>query len=258
VRKLTDDIMALRPTIFPAVPRVLERIQSGIQGKVKAAPWPARALIGAAMRWKLARIRAGRPVGKARARSNHAMPAHCQVERVRHVVRARSSAWMRAGSWRAFAPGGLRAKGTADPRGATTQATPVLDWLLFHRFRAGFGGRVRFIVSGGAPLSTGVAEYLAATLCCPVFQARPRPPGPAPALLTSALGARHVLWRADPLSARRLTTAGRAAAAVTGQTGRTLLAHGLHGPCAWDGCCCSQRAARPSVFMNAALLVSSP
>ena len=66
VRKLTDDISTLRPTLFPAVPRVLERIQSGIQGKLKAAPWPARALIGLAMRWKLARIRAGRPVSKAR------------------------------------------------------------------------------------------------------------------------------------------------------------------------------------------------
>ena len=66
MRKLTDDISALRPTLFPAVPRVLERIQSGIQGKLKAAPWPARALIGLAMRWKLARIRAGRPVSKAR------------------------------------------------------------------------------------------------------------------------------------------------------------------------------------------------
>lgn len=32
---------------------------------------------------------------------------------------------------------------------------------------------MRFIVSGGAPLSTGVAEFLAVALCCPVFQARP-------------------------------------------------------------------------------------
>lgn len=73
VRKLTDDISTLRPTLFPAVPRVLERIQSGIQGKLKAAPWPARALIGLAMRWKLARIRAGRPVKTAR-RTLHPQP----------------------------------------------------------------------------------------------------------------------------------------------------------------------------------------
>lgn len=66
VKKLTDDITALKPSLFPAVPRVLERIQSGIQGKLKAAPWPARALIDLAMKWKLARIRAGRPVQKAR------------------------------------------------------------------------------------------------------------------------------------------------------------------------------------------------
>ena len=53
------------------------------------------------------------------------------------------------------------------------QATPLLDYVLFSRFRAGFGGRARFIVSGGAPLSTGVAEFLSVALCCPVFQARP-------------------------------------------------------------------------------------
>ena len=53
------------------------------------------------------------------------------------------------------------------------QATPLLDYVLFNRFRTGFGGRVRFIVSGGAPLSTSVAEFLAVALCSPVFQARP-------------------------------------------------------------------------------------
>jgi len=178
VRKLTDDITALRPTIFPAVPRVLERIQSGIQGKVKAAPWPARALINGAMRWKLARIRAGRPVGKARPCSAGA-----------HRMEPGAAGMLRPGAGPGHArprraggcQGGLLkalASVTADPGGAPVQATPVLDWLLFHRFRAGFGGRVRFIVSGGAPLSTGVAEYLAATLCCPVFQARRRPAAP--------------------------------------------------------------------------------
>ena len=78
MRKLTDDISALRPTLFPAVPRVLERIQSGIQGKLKAAPWPARALIGLAMRWKLARIRAGRPVQKARRPLRCAILSGCE------------------------------------------------------------------------------------------------------------------------------------------------------------------------------------
>ena len=64
VRKLTDDIAALRPTLFVAVPRVLERIQSGIQAKLAAKPWIMRALVGLAMRWKLARVKAGVPLHK--------------------------------------------------------------------------------------------------------------------------------------------------------------------------------------------------
>lgn len=50
------------------------------------------------------------------------------------------------------------------------QATPLLDKYIFSTFKGAFGGRVRFIVSGGAPLSTHVEEYLSTTLCTPVFQ----------------------------------------------------------------------------------------
>lgn len=64
VRKLTDDIAALKPTIFVAVPRVLERIQSGIQAKLSAKPWIMRTLVGLAMRWKLFRIKSGAPLHK--------------------------------------------------------------------------------------------------------------------------------------------------------------------------------------------------
>ena len=64
MRKLTDDIAALKPTIFVAVPRVLERIQSGIQAKLSAKPWIMRTLVGLAMRWKLFRIKSGAPLHK--------------------------------------------------------------------------------------------------------------------------------------------------------------------------------------------------
>ena len=66
MKKLTDDIAALRPTLFVAVPRVLERIQSGIQAKLKAKPWLVRTLVGLAMRWKMARVRAGVPLLRVR------------------------------------------------------------------------------------------------------------------------------------------------------------------------------------------------
>lgn len=55
-------------------------------------------------------------------------------------------------------------------RAIGVQATPLLDKYIFSTFRSAFGGRVRFIVSGGAPLSTHVEEYLTTALCTPVFQ----------------------------------------------------------------------------------------
>ena len=76
VRKLTDDIAALRPTLFVAVPRVLERIQAGIQAKLAAKPWLMRALVGLAMRWKLARVKAGVPLHKVRALPVKRLPGH--------------------------------------------------------------------------------------------------------------------------------------------------------------------------------------
>ena len=37
VRKLIDDIGALRPTMFVGVPRVFERIYDGVQGQVRGS-----------------------------------------------------------------------------------------------------------------------------------------------------------------------------------------------------------------------------
>lgn len=50
------------------------------------------------------------------------------------------------------------------------QAAPWLDALVFNSVKKGFGGRMRFVVSGGAPLSAKVQEFLQITLCCPVLQ----------------------------------------------------------------------------------------
>ena len=35
VKKVTDDVAALKPSIFAAVPRVLDRMKSGIEAKIK-------------------------------------------------------------------------------------------------------------------------------------------------------------------------------------------------------------------------------
>jgi long-chain acyl-CoA synthetase len=95
------------------VPRVLERIQAGIDAKVKGKGLLTRLIFGLAFRWKQFRIHMGSPV---------------------------------------------------------ESASPWLDSVVFDSVRKGFGGRLRFVVSGGAPLARRVQDYLQIALCCPVLQ----------------------------------------------------------------------------------------
>jgi len=46
----------------------------------------------------------------------------------------------------------------------------LLNKLVFDKFKEGLGGRVRFMVSGGAPLSATTAEYLHVCFGVPVLQ----------------------------------------------------------------------------------------
>lgn len=62
VKKLTDDVAALRPSLFVAVPRVLERIQSGIATKLKQKNWIVRFLFNIAYSFKLRAIKRGKSV----------------------------------------------------------------------------------------------------------------------------------------------------------------------------------------------------
>ena len=50
------------------------------------------------------------------------------------------------------------------------QASPFFDKLVFSKIKARLGGKVRFIVTGGAPLATHVEEFLKVCFCCPVVQ----------------------------------------------------------------------------------------
>ncbi|KAI8471525.1 MAG: hypothetical protein J3K34DRAFT_416911 [Monoraphidium minutum] len=49
-------------------------------------------------------------------------------------------------------------------------ASPFFDKLVFSKVKARLGGRVKLIVSGGAPLAPHVEEFLRVTMCAPVAQ----------------------------------------------------------------------------------------
>ena len=50
------------------------------------------------------------------------------------------------------------------------EITPILDRLIFRSIRALIGGRVRAIMSGGAPLAPDTHDYLKSVLGCPILQ----------------------------------------------------------------------------------------
>ncbi|GAB4841801.1 Long-chain-fatty-acid--CoA ligase 2 (Long-chain acyl-CoA synthetase 2) (Fatty acid activator 2) [Ancistrocladus abbreviatus] len=49
-------------------------------------------------------------------------------------------------------------------------ASPLADLLAFRKVKARLGGRVRLIISGAAPLSREIEEFLRVTCCCFVLQ----------------------------------------------------------------------------------------
>jgi len=113
IKGLNDDIAALRPTLFVGVPRVFERIQQGVQAKMRKAGFLASMLFNYAVRHKKYYLDRGYPQDKA---------------------------------------------------------SPLFDSLVFSKIKAALGGRVQIIISGGAPLSTHVEDFLKVTMCAVVVQ----------------------------------------------------------------------------------------
>lgn len=53
---------------------------------------------------------------------------------------------------------------------ARLQAAPLFDKIVFSKVKSALGGRVKLIVTGGAPLARHVEDFLKVTMCCPVVQ----------------------------------------------------------------------------------------
>ncbi|TRY77678.1 hypothetical protein DNTS_004554 [Danionella cerebrum] len=110
IRLLSDDMKTLRPTIFPVVPRLLNRMYDKIFSQ---ADTPLK-------RWLLS-----------------------------------------------FA---ARIKGLEVSRGVT-RCDSIWDRIFFHRIQASLGGRLRMIITGAAPASPSVLDFLRAALGCQVSSA---------------------------------------------------------------------------------------
>lgn len=118
IPELAEDLVALRPTVMVAVPRIFERIHSSIREKIDKGPHFTKKLFETAVRigW------------------NHF--EYCQGR----------------GSW-----------------SPTFLLKPLLDRLVAVKVRARLGGRLRIIISGGAPLSPDIARVFIG-LGLPIFQ----------------------------------------------------------------------------------------
>lgn len=108
---LLDDLAVLKPTIFPSVPRLLNRVYDKITAAVQALSPLKRKLF---------------ELGYAAKRAN------------------------------------LYSEGSS--------IHPFWDRLLFSKFAAALGGRVRWILTGAAPISPEVLEFLRIVFCCRVME----------------------------------------------------------------------------------------
>uniref|UniRef100_A0A8D3D3L9 Long-chain-fatty-acid--CoA ligase n=1 Tax=Scophthalmus maximus TaxID=52904 RepID=A0A8D3D3L9_SCOMX len=111
IRLLPDDMKALRPTIFPVVPRLLNRVYDKVQSGAAASPFK-KWLLNFAVERKYAEVKEG-------------------------IVRNNS----------------------------------IWDKLIFHKVQESLGGRVRVMVTGAAPISPSVLNFLRAALGCQIFEA---------------------------------------------------------------------------------------
>ena len=108
IKGLKDDLAALKPTAFPAVPRVLDKLFDGIKEKISKE--------SKFKQWALAKALKSKEEG------------------------------MQSG-----------------------KSTPIAD-LVLGAVRKNFGGRIKFVLSGGAPIRAEVQKYMRTIFGCPLVQ----------------------------------------------------------------------------------------
>ncbi|XP_006153988.1 long-chain-fatty-acid--CoA ligase 5 isoform X1 [Tupaia chinensis] len=110
IRLLPDDMKTLKPTVFPTVPRLLNRVYDKVQNEAKT------------------------PLKKFFLK----LAVNSKFNEVKNGIIRRNSIW---------------------------------DKLIFSKIQASLGGKVRFVITGAAPISADVMTFLRAAMGCPVFEA---------------------------------------------------------------------------------------
>ncbi|KAL3843485.1 hypothetical protein ACJIZ3_000888 [Penstemon smallii] len=113
IRFLIEDLLVLKPTMFCGVPRVYDRIYTGIMDKISAGGLVKKSLFHLAYNYKLRNLEKGFK---------------------------------------------------------QEEASPLMDKLVFDKIKQAFGGRVRLMLTGAAPLPKHIEEFLRVTCCCVLSQ----------------------------------------------------------------------------------------
>ena len=127
IRTLADDMKALRPTLFPTVPRLMNRIHDKVWSEVSGSPIK-KAILKLALARKESELR-------------------------RYVVESLEIGLLaKEMFWRVFR--------------CILRRDSVWDKLIFRKVQESMGGRVRLVVVGSAPMDATVLTFMRCALGC--------------------------------------------------------------------------------------------
>ena len=130
VKTIARDIAAVQPTICIAVPRIFEKMHAAIKEKIAGSGWASRRLFAFA-------LHLGETLYEVR-------PQLTRSEGNSRVHHRAEDYW---GPWQRPIPWYLRSIGR------------LADLLVYSKIRGRLGGRINFMVSGGAPLSPDIVRF---------------------------------------------------------------------------------------------------